>query len=293
VSIDDVVRVTPDWLALREPADAEARAVELLTPLRAHLTDRAGADRAGADRAGADRLAADRPELVVHDLGCGTGSMGRWLAGRLPGVQRWIMQDRDPDLLAVVAADPVGTGIVTREADVTALTAADLAGTSLVTTSALLDLLTAQEVDGIAEACVTAGVPALLTLSVVGQVDLTPADPLDAEITAAFNDHQRRVTGGRRLLGPDAVDVTADAFLARGAVVLPRPSPWRLGPADTALTAEWLRGWVGAARAQRPDLAPRCDDYLRRRLDECAAGELRVVVHHCDLLALPTAGTST
>ena len=26
-----------------------------------------------------------------------------------------------------------------------------------------------------------------------------------------------------------------------------RPSPWRLGPGRSALTAEWLRGWVGAA----------------------------------------------
>ncbi len=52
----------------------------------------------------------------------------------------------------------------------------------------------------------------LLTLSVVGRVELTPADPLDAGIAAAFNDHQRRATERGRLLGPDAVAVATEAF---------------------------------------------------------------------------------
>lgn len=43
----------------------------------------------------------------------------------------------------------------------------------------------------------------------------------------------------------------------------------------------------GAACEQRPDLADRAEPYLRRRLAEAAAGELRVVVGHTDLLALP------
>ena len=56
------------------------------------------------------------------------------------------------------------------------------------------------------------GTPALFTLSVVGEVTLDPADPLDAEIAAAFNAHQRRSVGGRRLLGPDAAGAAAAAF---------------------------------------------------------------------------------
>jgi hypothetical protein len=75
----------------------------------------------------------------------------------------------------------------------------------------------------------------------------------------------------------------ATAFIRLGATVHRRPSPWRLGPDRSALTAEWLRGWVSAACEQEPDLRPLADDYLRRRLD----GELRAVVHHEDLLALP------
>lgn len=272
---------TSDWLALRESADAAARASELLDPLRAHL---ASAPRAAE-------------HLVICDIGCGTGSMGRWLAGQLDGPQVWILHDRDPDLLdrasasmADSAADGSPVAVVTQEADITHLRADDLSDTSLVTASAVLDLLSREQVDKLAAACVDAGCPALLTLSVVGRVDLSPADPFDAEIAAAFNAHQRRVTRGRRLLGPDAACAAAEAFQQRGAAVHSRPSLWQLGPDQPELMAEWLRGWVDAACEQRPDLAPQGGAYLRRRLEECDAGKLRVTVHHIDLLVLPAAG---
>ena len=99
--------------------------------------------------------------------------------------------------------------------------------------------------------------PALITLSVVGRVDLTPADPLDERIGEAFNAHQRRTTGGRRLLGPDARDLAADLFTRRGVEVLVRSSPWRLGRgvrrADDGMVdrmgrrgrVSTIRGWRG------------------------------------------------
>lgn len=255
---------SPTWLALREDADADARATGLLTPLR-------------------EALPPGEP-LVVWDLGCGTGSLGRWLAARLPGPQRWILVDGDPVLLARAR---VPAAFETRRADLTALRAADLAGASLVTASALLDILTRPQLDDLADAITGARSPALLTLSVLGRVRLEPSDPLDAEITAAFNDHQRR--GG--LLGPDAVPAAVEAFARRGAAVWTRPSPWRLGPDRSALAAAWLRGWVGAAVEQRPVLAPAAGGYLRRRLDGCAAGTLHAEIHHADLLALPGGAT--
>ncbi|AGZ42218.1 methyltransferase domain-containing protein [Actinoplanes friuliensis] len=256
------------WLTLREPADAAARAVELVEALRLP---------AGG-------------ELVIRDLGCGTGSMGRWLAPRLPGPQRWVLQDRDPALLAhaaahlpAAAADGSPVTVETAEGDVTALTVEDLAGTSLVTCSALLDLFTTDEVAALAEVCVASGTPALFTLSVVGEVTFEPEDPLDAEVAAAFNAHQRRAVGDRRLLGPEAVGAAAEAFAKAGATVGVRPSPWRLGPGEAQLTAEWLRGWVGAAAEQRPDL--RLDAYLEGRIEAAEAGRLQVTVGHQDLLA--------
>ncbi len=267
-------RYAPEWLRLREPADAAARARDLLDPLRVRLAERSGG--AGG--------------LTVHDLGCGTGSMGRWLAPRLDGAQHWVLHDRDAYLLHFAAAgsprasaDGGRVTVETRRGDVARLTPDALTGAGLVTASALLDVLIREEVGTLAAACAGAGCPALLTLSVAGRVELTPSDPLDAEITEAFNAHQRR----DGLLGPDAVTVACEAFAERGATVRVHPSPWRLGPGESALTAQWLRGWVGAAVEQRPELSERAERYLRERLAACEAGELRAVVHHSDLLALP------
>ncbi len=202
------------------------------------------------------------------------------------------MYDRDPDLLARAmaeltgpAADGASVTAETRLRDITRLTADDLDGAGLVTASALLDMLTAEEVERVVAACAGAGCPTLLTISVIGQVELGPPDPLDADIAAAFNAHQRRTVGRRSLLGPDAVDATVEAFRRRGATVLVRSSPWRLGADQAELMSEWFTGWVAAACEQRPELARLVTAYARRRLADAASGRLRVVVHHTDLLA--------
>jgi hypothetical protein len=267
--------VSAAWLELREPADAAARAADLIPRLRPHLPE-------------------GRP-LVIHDLGCGTGSMGRWLAPRLPGAQHWIMYDKDPELLEHAAARMTGTAadgapvtVETRRRDITRLTADDLHGAALVTASALLDMLTGAEMARIIAACTGAACPALLTISVIGRVELTPADPLDAEIAEAFNAHQRRFTTGGPLLGPDSVRAAVDGFTRRGAATVVLPSPWRLNGGNAELISEWFRGWVGAACEQRPELAGPAATYTRRRLTQVASGHLCVVVHHQDLLAHPT-----
>jgi hypothetical protein len=258
------VRVTPEWLRLREPADAAARSPELADRLR--------------------RYFANAGPLVIHDLGGGSGAMGRWLAPRLPGRQHWVVHDRDAELLELALAAPRGSASVTVEArpsDITRLTPDDLAGASLITASALLDLLTADELVRLLRACI--GRPMLLALTVVGRVTLVPADPLDARIGAAFNAHQRR----DRLLGPDAVAAAVEELRGMGAEVLVRPSPWRLDAAHAHLTAEWLDGWVAAACQQEPALADDAGAYRDRRLAQAAAGKLAVTVEHADLLVLP------
>jgi hypothetical protein len=257
------VRVSPEWLALREPADAAARSAELAERLGRHLPTPG--------------------RLVIHDLGGGSGAMGRWLAPRLPGPQHWVVHDRDAELLEFAVAVPPGAAatVEARQSDITRLAPEDLAGASLIVASALLDLLTAGELGRMLGAC--AGRPLLLALTVVGRVALTPADPLDARLTAAFNDHQRR--GG--LLGPDAVAAAVAALRGTGAEVLVRPSPWRLDASHAGLTAEWLDGWVAAACEQQPALAAEAGAYRDRRLAQAAAGELCVAVDHADLLVLP------
>src|SRR4051812_21451560 len=193
----DDVRVSRRWLALREPADAAARAADLAECLGRHLP------------------ATGR--WVIHDLGCGTGAMGRWLAPLLPGPQHWILHDRDADLLHVAAADVPGPAaddasvvVETRRSDITRLRPDDLADATLITASALLDLMTVDELAGLMDVCAAPGCPVLLTLSVAGRVDLSPADPLDSRVAAAFDAHQRRMTVGGRLLGPDAVTAAVD-----------------------------------------------------------------------------------
>ena len=265
------VRVSPHWLRLREPADARARSAELAGRLSRHV--------ATADH------------LVVHDLGGGSGAMGRWLAPRLPGPQHWVVHDRDADLLRLAAADgpgPAADGsavtVETRRSDITGLAPDHLAGASVIVASALLDILTADELAGLLDACTGCGQrPMLLALTVAGRVTLNPANPLDARITAAFNAHQRR--DGR--LGPDAIAAAAFELRATGAEVLVQPSPWRLDAAHAGLAAEWLDGWVAAACEQEPALAAEAGSYLDRRLEQAAAGELAVSVDHADLLVLP------
>jgi hypothetical protein len=266
--IADAVRVSPDWLLLREPADAAARSAEL-------------AERLGRQLATAGRL-------VIHDLGGGSGAMGRWLAPRLPGPQHWVVHDRDADLLKLAiagapgpAADETAVTVEARRSDITRLTRGEFDGASLVTASALLDLLTADALARMLVAC--AACPILLALTVVGRVTLTPEEPLDALMGAAFNAHQRR---GRKL-GPYAVAAAACELRGTGAEVLVRPSPWRLDAAHADLAAEWFGGWVAAACEQEPALAGEAGAYRDRRLEQAAAGGLAVTIEHADLLVLP------
>jgi hypothetical protein len=167
------IRVSREWLSLREPADAAARARDLVVQL--------------------GRRPPEAGRWVIHDLGCGMGAMGRWLAPLLPGPQHWVLHDRDRDLLEVAAADVPGqasngaaVSVEPQQSDITSLHQRDLAGVSLITASALLDQLTEDELAGLVTVCAGARCPALLTLSVVGRVEMIPADPLDTRLAAAF-----------------------------------------------------------------------------------------------------------
>jgi hypothetical protein len=242
------------WLELREPADAEARSVELVERLRRHIP-------AGP--------------LVIHDLGGGSGAMGRWLAPLLPQTQHWVIHDRDEDLLALAVADPPpGASVEARRSDITRLAPEDLAGADLVVASALLDMLTADELRRMLGAC--RGHRILIAMTVTGRVSFAPPEPLDVPLGVAFNAHQRR--DGR--LGPDAVLAARDAL---GAEVLVRPSPWHLGADHAELMTAWFGGWVDAACEKEPELASEAGPYRHRRLAQAH----EATVEHADLLVLP------
>lgn len=267
------VGVSPQWLRLREPADAAARSREL---------------------AGAIRRIREGELTVVHDLGAGSGAMGRWLAPLIDGPQHWVLHDRDVELLGLaadqaplVAADGAAVTVETRPGDLTRLRPEDLAEASLVTASALLDMVTGDELERLVRCCMAGACPWLVTLSVTGHVEITPDDPLDPVLRSAFNDHQRRTVAGRTLLGPDAVGRAIRLFRSLGADVTTSSSPWELDARRRSLTSRWLRGWVRAACEQRPELTAAAAAYLARRRLDLEKRRLTVTVHHLDILARP------
>jgi hypothetical protein len=257
------------WLELREPADTRARdaaAAELLPPLLARLPDRG------------------QEGLRIVDLGSGTGSNLRWLAPRLPDPDRqhWTLVDHDPNLLA---RGPVQATSV--RADVTDLprVLTELGGADLITTAALLDLLDLAELTAVVDAVVAAKVPALFSLTVTGEAGIEPGDEQDEPLAAAFDDHQRR--DGRP--GPGSATITAELFRDRGWLVQEARTAWQLTAAeDPTLVSAWLDGRAEAVVEHRPGLAEATAGWLNRRQEQCAAGQLNVVVGHVDLLAFPS-----
>ncbi|MFE5671363.1 SAM-dependent methyltransferase [Agromyces sp. NPDC056523] len=271
--MSEIIEVSGEWLALREPEDARARSERLA--------------RAAARRLGPGPTA-------IHDLGSGTGSMMRWLAPLLPGPQTWVLHDWNTDLVdravnGVVPRDFDGrpVAMLTRTGTLADLDAQDLAGASLVTASALLDVLTSEEIRAVIRACVGIGCPVLLSLSVTGEVRLDPRDPLDDAVGSAFNAHQERDAGRRRLAGPSGIALAHRLFLEAGWNVRTAGSPWRLGDHDPRLLEQWFDGWLDAALEQRADLRVDGVAYRELRSAQWRRGALSALVVHTDLLAWP------
>src|SRR5262245_48456195 len=173
-----------NWLALREPADTDARSQR--------LTNEAVAAIGRHD------------PLSILELGTGTASNVRYLAGRLPMPQRWLIVDRDSGLLAEARAQMSSWGasrgydvsargdeltilgkgmdcrIETRCQDLGRLEEAGIfAGRHLVTASALLDLVSEKWLQHLAARCRAAGAVVLFALTYDGQSHCSPEEPED------------------------------------------------------------------------------------------------------------------
>jgi len=269
------------WLALREPADARARAADLEVALASALAARGQTPGA--------------PWIAV-DLASGTGANVRHLAPRLPGPQRWRLLDADPSLLerarercaGLRSLDGAPVAVETRTLDLARASLEEACdGASLVTASALLDLVSERWLRDLAAACARAGAVALLALDYDGRRECVPGEAGDGPALAAFNLHQRRDKGFGPALGPRATEVAASAFAARGFQVQVAPSDWQLGAEAAGLQAALLRGWAEAAIAAQPDDRAAHEAWLGRREAHAAAGASRLRVGHQDLLAVP------
>lgn len=261
-----------EWLTLREPADHRARDRGLLARLAAYLNG--------------------RDSVTVLDLGCGTGSNLRAMAGALRVErQKWRLVDYDQALLDAARSELDGwqgrTGadihIEYEAADLrTALP--DLLGGAcdVVTAEALLDLTSAAWLTALAEHIGARRLPVYAVLNYDGAMSWHPTHPADADIVAAFAAHQHTDKGFGAAAGPDAVPILAAALASRDYEVFTASSPWDLGPADQALIAATTAGVAQAVRESGRVTAAIVDAWYAAR-----GGCQRARISHTDLLAIP------
>jgi len=258
-----------NWLALREPADTAARSTALTRLI-------------------AEKLPRDRAVRIV-DLGTGTGSNVRYLAGHLPGPQEWLIVDRDPGLLAqaATALRPLRNVVVeTFETNLGHIDSSIFSRRDLVTASALLDLVSDAWLVALASECRAAGALALFALTYNGRSSCSPAEPGDELVRELLNRHQlQNDKGFGRAAGPEAIDVAARAFSLAGFHIRREPSDWVLPPDSRELQVELVDGWATAACQIAPSRTPAIADWLRRRLEHIEANRSRITVGHDDFAA--------
>jgi hypothetical protein len=260
-----------EWLALREPFDLRARNAQVL-------------DAVGA-------LLGSRSSVRIADLACGAGSTVRALHTRLPVQQQWNLVDNDSRLLAIarhaVSARTIELNAIrldlSKDLETILQTSVDL-----VTMSALLDLVSEAWLRRFLHAVAARTLPVYAALTYDGRIDLSPADPVDTAVIAAFNAHQGTDKGFGPALGPAAARTTIAAFEASGYRVAQGNSDWVIGPADRTMQTELLGGWASAAG----DIKTLTDDdiagWLARRAKLVSEGLSSIRVGHVDLLALPS-----
>lgn len=256
-----------EWLDLRAPADAAARAPAVLDAMGAYCTD--------------------RPDLAICDLGAGVGATAMAIRDRLPAGRRWRLADLDAGNLAEAERRLRATGETVETAVV------DLAGdpavwpkdTALATASALFDLAGAAWIERFVGALARDRTALLAMLTYDGRQTFTPALADDAAMLDAFNRHQRLDKGlGGPAAGPDAAAVLTRALEAAGYQVVQAESPWRLTAGrDSRLIEETLRGWATAVVEAGFVERRHADAWLEARLARTAS----MTVGHVDLFASP------
>jgi hypothetical protein len=278
------------WLELREPFDAAARARTMIAELRDNLAH-------GAHTA----------PLEVVDLGAGAGSNLRYLAPQLGGAQRWQLADHDPALLdsaleathawAERSGDAVArtaSGLEIRGAkfscdvrcvqvDLADLASVELPVGGLVTAAALLDLVSHAWLEELAQRCRAARAAFAFALTYDGRTTAKPAEPEDATVLAMFNRHQLFDKGFGPALGMRAAAAAEAAFEAHGYELRVATSDWAIGKNDHAMQLALLDGWLGAALEIAPESRAALTSWHDRRRAHVLAGRSSFSVGHVDL----------
>lgn len=274
---------SPDWLALREPADHAARNPQVLAAVGSTFSD--------------------RQSLAIIDLGSGTGSNLRGSYSGLPARQHWTLVDADSRLLSVARrkltewadeAQEQGEELVLRKDDKT-LTVdfrqADLNKElewvlgwqpDLVTAAALFDLASVRWLERFVASLVSMRLPLYTVLTYDGRESWEPVHAKDQRMLAAFHHHQRGDKGFGPAAGPDATEALAQAFRKAGCAVTVGESPWQLGMDQSDLIRELAAG-IAAAVTETGHVSP---DAVATWL-EAKRGAVSVRIGHQDLWARP------
>jgi hypothetical protein len=278
-----------DWLTLREPMDQRSRNVS--------LTERLIAWRKAFDK------------LSILDLGTGTGSNVRYLLPKLTGRQRWLLIDKDDDLLThlqprmaqwaketglqlsqdgsdlVIQGDDCYCRLKNHSVDLRDGLEQCPQKPNLVTASAFLDLVSSAWMNKVALYCQRMNAAFFVVLTYNGIIRWDPTDKDDEWICHTVNAHQRTDKGFGPALGPDGASYGATCFQGYGYQVFTQPSHWQLGAAANALQMVLVRGYAEAAQQQEPTATVRIDEWLARRQHAIAASQSRLTVGHIDLFA--------
>jgi hypothetical protein len=157
-----------------------------------------------------------------------------------------------------------------------------------VVTTAFLDLVSQDWISRFTGRLASARRPVLATLTVDGRRVWCPAHPDDEWIESAFRLHQEGDKGFGVSLGVNATPALAQSLIQMGFEVRERASDWRIeGGPGRALLAQLLDDTARVALEVHPEEVTRIGAWYRLRREQIERGELRYIVGHRDLLALP------
>lgn len=272
---------SPEWLALREPADQRARNNGVSQAVQAWF--------------------ALRDAVKVTDLGAGTGANLRAVAPLLPDNQHWTLVDSDKALLALArmrlsawgdAARDDGERLILTKGTATLtvdfknlnlakdLNAALASGADFVTASALFDLVSPAFITRLGHklADMRAAFYAVLTYN--GVERWSPHRPADNQVTAAFLRHMQTDKGFGPAAGHMAPAHLADQFRLNGYTVIEGESPWQLGHTDRLLIEELISGHAMAALETKAVDAATVTNWVKVKRAGASIG-------HTDIFAAP------